>query len=189
MALPLTGYERLVRHNLKKKDIREKANALVKEKIRRITKRDKVLYNSLFAYPVMREFSKQYGFTLNQVIILMLLDLYPTFIYKDAVLWGINKSMFWESAIILTDRGYMYSGGTRSRCFYPTLKGKEVVKEFNKYYDEHVKKLFRSLGERDHETIRKVTRVQPARIYKPRDQSTGGKPAPNSGGKGSKKPN
>lgn len=178
--MALTYYKRLERHNAKKKDIRDKANKIVSEKIRRIVKRDKIFYNGLFAYPVIKAFAKKEGIGFTQVIAIMLMDLYPIFTYKDAKLWGFDRVYFFELVITLREKGYIFSQRSRYRTFYPTLKGKTMIKEFNKYYDDHVKEVFKSLGEEDKGTIRKITRVQPARIYKPRDQSTSDKPASNS---------
>lgn len=184
--MALTFYERRDRHNLKKKDIRDKANAIVNTRIRRIAKRDKILYNSLFCFPVVREFSKLSGLSFNQVITVMLMDLYPVFTYKEARIWSFEPEYFGYMVKLLIERDYVFTQRSRSRLYYLTLKGKTFVKEFNKYYDEHVKKIFKSLGERDNEVIRKVTRILPARIYKPRDQSTSDKPKVNSGRKRTK---
>lgn len=180
--MPLNGYERNQRWNAKKRDIQQKANAIVSERIRRLVKRDKILCNSLFSFPVIKVFANQEGLSFNQVIAVMLMDIYPGIRHVDSLLWGFEKQSFRNAAMELVKREYAFREREKEKAtkYCLTLKGKNLVKEFNIYYDEHVKKLFKSIGIRDSEIIRKVTRVPSARLYKPRDQAAGGKPAANS---------
>lgn len=176
--MALTLYERTIRHNAKKKDIRDKANAIVREKIRRITKRDVTLYNSLLAYPVIQEFAKRECKYTKNIIIIMLMDLHPVFTIKESRLWGFNPAMFYKIIRNLNAQGYVVSQKNFHQLtkHFLTLKGKLFVQEFNKFYDERVRAILRGDGINDNETIRKVTRAQPARIYKPVDQFAGNKP-------------
>lgn len=176
--MALTGYERLLRHNAKKKDIKDKANAIVKEKIRRITNRDIILYNSLFAYPVIKKFGINKGMGSLNIILILLMDLHPIFTIKESRLWGFETGQFYKITNALKEQGYTdcQQGFQQLKKHFLTLKGKLVVKEFNEYYDKRVRQILRKDGIGDNETIRKVTRVQPARIYKPVDQFAGNKP-------------
>lgn len=182
----LTQVQLNERYNAKKKDIQEKANEIVKTKIRRIVRRDKFLYNSLFAFQVVKKFANDTKQGPTSIIMLLLMDLYHVFTKKDAKLWGIYNAerRFFQMTKSLIEQGYASKENvTKGANYFLTLKGKLLVKEFNEYYDGYVTKIFKSIGNGDSEAVRKVLRVKSARIYKPRDQSTSDKPAADSGRK------
>jgi hypothetical protein len=165
----------------RKKKILLKANNIANQKIRRITKRDNILYNSLFTMPVIKKFAKKYNLKSNAVIVIMVLDLYPLFTAKEAKLWGLHpiKDNMASGLKEIDEYVSSVNTGTKGAKYFLTLRGKLVVKEFNKYYDEYVKKLFKSLGCTDTEAKRRVTRVKPSKFDKPGDQLTGGQPTDN----------
>ena len=180
--MAFTGYQLQQRHRAKKKEIQDKANAIVREKIRRITKRDTILYKGLFAYPVLKEFAVLEGKKMSTLMLIILMDVHPVMTIKEAILWGYKDYEFYAKTTILSNEGYIVSQKNFAKVtkHFLTLKGKLIVQEFNKFYDERVREIFKHDGIRDKEAIRKVIRVQSPRIYKPRNKPASGKPSADS---------
>lgn len=160
------------RKNDMRKLVNDRAQELLSKKMRAICKRDKSLYNSLFAYPIIRSFARTEGLFPANIILLLLLDIYKNFRLDDANMWDLAKDKYYFYKIKqgLRDKGYIEH--EKSNC-YLTLQGREAIKRFNDFYNDHVTKVLKKNGTGDEESIRKIIRAKPAREYKPRNRTTG----------------
>ena len=176
---PRSAYNR--RYSKKNRDIRKRAHELLASRMRAICKRDKLMYNSLFTYGVVREFMARSGMQATNIILILLMDLYVTFTLEDARAWGLytEKRHLYKNRQVLMDRGYVegiYKKTNGLKRYYLTMKGKNFVKEFNAFYDETVTSVLKSMGNVEYETIRRFTRVKPATGYHAGNKPAGQKP-------------
>lgn len=143
----------------------KRADALHAKKMRQLCKRDKVFYHSLFMYPIIKSFSKIQGLFLQDMVLLLLYDIYPNLCFDDATLWGLcnNKQCFYILKKNLSKRGLIVTERYNS---YITLKGKGVFAAFNEYYNKHVAIIIRyTENGAKNDDIRKIIRAKPAKQH------------------------
>lgn len=172
---PMTRKEIKARYAAKQKKVREGAKVIHAKSMKQICKRDKLLYNSLLAYPALVKFGLERKMATNDIIIVMLMDLYTTITLNDVRAWGVYliKQHWYRCKKRLKESGYVETSnaGTK-KIHFLTMKGKALVRDFNAYYDESVTRILKSTGN-GKETIRKVTRSKLTGKHQPSNSVAG----------------
>lgn len=145
-------------------------------------------YYTFIGEMIFREFMRRNGFTNVHAKIIVILSYYTGFMSKDVKYWLIDLKHFKKCIEELIAMGYVVQGmmptkksrSRPTRTWYLTKKGKDIEKDFEKYYDDR----FTSIQEgrfgifqdfKDGKPFRRVRLPKSERPYGEQKKSDGGR--------------
>lgn len=152
--------------------INAKARELHLLKIKRISRVEMSRYHGLFAHTIIYNFSIKEDMPEQSVLLLAIMNMYNVFYRTDAYLWGLvhNNNALRRLTERVIHTGYVDVIRTKHNVagYYLSIKGKEFVVRFNKYYDTRVKQILKSNANGNIDQKHRYASKKLKEVYKPR---------------------
>lgn len=130
------------------REVTARAQELFDFRIKGLTKFHKVRYHAMFGHLAIMKFCKDRHVDPEVFNLLLIMDMYEVFYKSDLIAWGVIRS----SGEMPPHVKYLYScqyvirqtGKHKVSYLYLSIKGKQLVKEYDQYLEDFIKKVLNS---------------------------------------------
>ena len=137
----LGGY---LKHLTDKSDVNKKAREMMNTRIKKVIGVDVTIMSGIFAHSMFYRFCYHHKELKQQILVLlMIMRMYKVFFKTDLLQWGITGNI--TGALKLTNlamsEGYITREWLppRKGVFFITIKGWELLKAYDEYYEKRMK--------------------------------------------------
>src|ERR1700743_1934566 len=149
--------------------VNEKARVLHESHVKKIIGEELKVLHAALAWRAIDLFKDENDLWETSILLVLVIDTYKVFTKRDAYLWGLayNQQNLYRLIAYTKERGLIDEiNSNRSRTHYLTLKGKKLVSEFNKFYKQRAKLIFKSNANGNQNLIYKYATLKPKGGYK-----------------------
>lgn len=149
--------------------VNEKARVLHQNHVKKIIGEELKVLHAALAWRAIDLFKDDNDIWATSLLLVLIMDTYKVFTKRDAYLWGLafNQQNLYRLIAYTKDRGLIDEiRANRSSTHYLTLKGKKLASEFNKFYKQRAKLIFKSNANGNQDLIYKYSTNKPKGSYK-----------------------